>query len=440
MSCRKKKVAVSLAGLAFLLSVSLTGCTDGDDVPDVVEPVAPAPALRALAKAASATGTPVVLDSYTDGIKNYYLIDVGYIQNIHVSTIAEANYNGMTPVFLKHTTVNQTTITTSLTETISNSISISNTQGNTVGIGTTFGNKDGGYSINLNAQWSRSQTITVASTRSIATSVTKAEVHSQTDEFSFTIGQNKEPAGSYRYSLYGVSDIYFVVTTDLDNQDLLDLRVVGCVRDNSYFPRWDYSSEEPPVFDNSPIDGGIIFADDFYKTLPQPSERKTLPEWLGETDWETIRTDTKTITDADRYKQHYDEISFDSFKYDVYDDFGEKTANPINLIEMKRLGYKTINFYIRLDVKENDDGYQHIFLYSSPVSSNDYYIGEVKFEHKSGSKDDSWWTHFEDKLKFESISIDKFMNNEFVIRYGASGTWGDDWQNKNLKIWLVFAK
>ena len=49
-------------------------------------PPTPSLALRAVPVAASSSA-PKVLDSYTDGSKIYYLIDVGYIRNTYVSDV-----------------------------------------------------------------------------------------------------------------------------------------------------------------------------------------------------------------------------------------------------------------------------------------------------------------------------------------------------------------
>jgi hypothetical protein len=94
----------------------------------------PAPALRAVPVAASSSA-PKVLDSYTDGSKNYYLIDVGYIRNTYVSdVVAPIHYNGITPMSLSRTTVTETSITEAMKNTIISSITESNTRSNKVGI------------------------------------------------------------------------------------------------------------------------------------------------------------------------------------------------------------------------------------------------------------------------------------------------------------------
>jgi hypothetical protein len=81
-----------------------------------------------------------------------------------------------------------------------------------------------------------------------------------------------------------------------------------------------------------------------------------------------------------------------------------------------------------------------LFLFNSPIASNDYLLSTLQFEHSPGKKDTNWWVHYEADLKFENISLDKFKNNEFVIRYGSSGSLGDTWENKDLKIQLVIKK
>ena len=112
----------------------------------------------------------------------------------------------------------------------------------------------------------------------------------------------------------------------------------------------------------------------------------------------------------------------------------------IDLNAMKENGYRSVSFYIQLNVREIDDGYQYLFLFNSPISSNDYLLSGLPFEHSPGKKDTNWRVHGESELKFENIPIDKFPNNEFVIRYGASGNSKDTWENKDLRIRLVITK
>jgi len=228
----------------------------------------------------------------------------------------------------------------------------------------------------------------------------------------------------YRYAVYGICDVYFILTTSRDNQTLLDWETVVCARPGDYFLRSEYADNR--IFNNEPV-STIDIIEDFYKLLPILTAVKDPPSGFPDpyiTKWETIHTATKKISDSGgQFKQHFDVVRFDAF--------------DINLETMKQQGYKTISFLIRLDVRELSDGNQHIFLYSSASQSNNYLISEVKFHHTLRKKDSTWWIHYENELRFPNIDIDKFINDQFIIRYGASGDYEDSWENRNLQIQLV---
>jgi hypothetical protein len=437
-----------IIAFAVIFGFSLAGCKDPSDgnliedttKPDSIteDPIDIVPDIYALRAfpVASSSSVPIVLGSYSEGDRNYYLIDVGFIRNTFVSEIVSVtHYNGLFPVSKTRTVTSEKIITEAVTETVSNSVTISDTQSHKVGVEASWEKSfpfAGKFSAKLSYEWKGEWTNTNTSGRSQATSVSTAERKLEQESFSFTLGANGEPAGWYRYALYAVSDVYFIISTDLENKELKSWDTLVCVRDNSYMPHWDYSPEM--FFDNSPV-GEITFSEDFYKNLPKPTNQvPVLPpqntfKWTD--DWVTIRTGEYKITGSGRFNQDFDAINFEKFTID-----GKK----INLNTMRQEGYKTISFYIRLNVREVDDGYQYIFLFNSPIKDNKYLITTVRFEHTPGKYDGNWWVHYESQLKFENISIDKFMNNEFVLRYGASGSGFDDWKNKDLKVQLLFNK
>ena len=428
-----KNLKSAFRTMAIILAFGITfvGC---DNVPggEPGGPVSPPPpldpALRAVPIAASES-SPVVLESYTDGIKNHYVIYAGYVSNMFVSTILQAAYNGMTPISVSRTTVNTTIITSSLTDTISESITFSHTDSVKTGIVAAWKKIfpfAGEFSAKLNCEWNGSWTNLSSSTRSTQTSVSKTESIVDSNSTSFTIGGNGEPAGNYRYALYAVCDVYFIISTSLDNQQLLKWDTVVCARDSTYTPHWDYLANG--LFNNSPDGNKITFAEDFYKKLEEPVIFIPIdaPPAIVTTGFETIRTEAKRITDSGRFNQHMDIVNFNEYN--------------IDLTAMKENGYKSVSFYIQLNVREIDDGYQYLFLFNSPIASNNYLLSELRFEHTPGKKDTNWRVHGENELMFENIPIDKFINNEFVIRYGASGKYEDTWENNDLKIKLVLRK
>ena len=255
---------LSLEDSFIMPSGSFTLYAHWDTIPD--------PALKAEPIAAS-TSAPKILDSYMAGTKNYYLIDVGYIRNTYISDIvAPVHYNGMTSMSLSKTTVTEGTITKAMKETVSSSITVSDTQNHTVGIEGAWEKEfpvAGKFSVKLSYEWSGSWTNSNTSGKSNETSVSETQRYADSLTISFTIGEKGEPVGYYRYSLYAVSDVYFIISTSLDNQQLLSWDTVVCARDVSYLPHMDYSPDGN--FDNSPDRNDITFAENFYKTLPKPT-------------------------------------------------------------------------------------------------------------------------------------------------------------------------
>ncbi len=143
---------------------------------------------------------------------------------------------------------------------------------------------------------------------------------------------------------------------------------------------------------------------------------------------QTVFDDEKTIKDNGVLSNPYDEINFSDF--------------AIDLAAAKEQGYTSLTFYIRLNVKEVDDGYQYIYLYSSPVANNAYDCGVMttgsnRFEHKPGSKDANWGIH---EFTFKNVDINRFTEASFVIRYNASGDGDDDWKRGTGQIQISVKK
>lgn len=141
------------------------------------------------------------------------------------------------------------------------------------------------------------------------------------------------------------------------------------------------------------------------------------------TEYEMIRTTSKLITDSGRFNQHYDKV-----------DLGD--AN-INFDVLKLMGYKYVNIDIIFDHKEVNDGYQYFFIFKSSLESNEHLIHTQQFEHVPGSKDKTYIT---EEFNLNAISIDQFSGKTFIIRWGASGSFNDDWYNKNLQVRVSITK
>lgn len=173
---------------------------------------------------------------------------------------------------------------------------------------------------------------------------------------------------------------------------------------------------------NTPTKDGLVFAGWYsdekltnlvtlYSNLNGIS--KLYPKWIsvGSKTYHVREVET-TITDEGRRKQRIDEVE------------------------------------VSLDVKELDDGHQHVLLYSDTNCPNTgtigYFItntvlGKNKedpsllcwypFEHCAGGKDSSWQTH-----KFTTNIAIEDLQDKLYIRYDVSGKFNDDWVSKNVIV------
>ena len=136
-----------------------------------------------------------------------------------------------------------------------------------------------------------------------------------------------------------------------------------------------------------------------------------------------IREAEETITDDGRFENIYDTVDFNYLYNGMYD-----------LEELKREGYMTSVVEITVTVKEIDDGYQYIFLYDDTTPNT--YLRGSRFEHGKGEKNKmpkEYTFYFE-------VSTYNIIDNNFVIRYGASGSGDDDWVISNVFVQIGFSK
>lgn len=130
-----------------------------------------------------------------------------------------------------------------------------------------------------------------------------------------------------------------------------------------------------------------------------------------------IRAAQAIITDDGRFNNIYDTVNFNYLYNGGYD-----------LEELKSDGYMTLVIEITAEVYEINDGYQYIFLYDDTTSNT--YLRGSRFEHYPGQKSS---TTKEYTFYFE-VSLYNIQDNDFVIRYGASGNYDDDWSISNVRI------
>ena len=150
----------------------------------------------------------------------------------------------------------------------------------------------------------------------------------------------------------------------------------------------------------------------------------------------TVRTEVATITDSGRASQKMDIVFL---------------SNYFDAEEAYNAGYTKLHVTLTLEAREIDDGYQYVFLYADKnCKSNTFFdkiidefydpedpslLYEYRFEHDANGKDTNWGTHtFTATLKMNRLIDDLY------IRYGASGSYADDWQNRNIVITFQVGK
>jgi hypothetical protein len=284
--------------------------------------------LQAKPVSASGTGTPIVLASYTDGTSNFYLVDVGHISDMYISTIAAVDYTGV-PVDFTKTITNTTTYTTSLTQTISESIAFSTTLGVKVGIGAEFKAKIpfvGDFTAKASLEESWSATISQTGSKSTSNTATTATQYADSQTVKYQFGANDHPTGRYRYAVYGVCDVYFILKTSLDNQTLQGWETSVCARPNDYFVRSEYAANG--VFTNEPT-GTIDFDENFYKNLSS----------IPITDFKTSHSETRSVN-GDR---DIDNIGHSS---------KDETFEPdLPILRLKQFGYTKLRIDVSFDYR-----------------------------------------------------------------------------------------
>jgi len=215
---------------------------------------------------------PKIIDSYTDGTNNYYLLDVGYVKDVYISTLAQANYTGV-PLNISKTITETSQITNSLTETITNTYYSSYTGSDKVGVGTEWKNKFNFFglgselTVKANFEWTWQNTTSDTNTKSMANTHTTTTAYAEAQTISYSFGLNNHPVGRYRYAIYSDIDVYYLITTSMNNETLLDWEIVTCARPNSYTLSSEYSLDGN--FSNE-SDSFLEFTNDFYKHLVKP--------------------------------------------------------------------------------------------------------------------------------------------------------------------------
>lgn len=157
--------------------------------------------------------------------------------------------------------------------------------------------------------------------------------------------------------------------------------------------------------------------------------RQYLPNTYLATDYKLVRSQVYRIDDSGR------------FVHNKHDIINLNTFSKLSYLDLASVGYSSIDVYIQITMKEIYKGYPYICIYNNVCENM---TDAQKDSHKvcpdikyTGDISSAVTLFF----SFTNIPIAKFNEtNQIVLRYGASGSGEDDWENWNLYVKLVYKK
>lgn len=254
-----------------------------------------------------------LIDSSTDFIYNYYLVDGGLIKNVPISSGLTIRYDGVTPitVYYEKSTVTTERIENSMSKTVMESLSETSLGSATFSIELGIEKNIGAsiemikaemlQSFKVGTSYSR-QWGTITEKQNSVTSVYTVASESAkqlTNAITYTIGEHGEEAGSYRLSLVTMCDIYYLITTNRNNTELIDCTVVFCARNNEQYAL-EYSDNGD--FAKTSDTSLLQFPDSFYKKFEIPTKTVSSIITLDEVDGYKLEQDKYEVTFGKDYE------------------------------------------------------------------------------------------------------------------------------------------
>ncbi len=104
---------------------------------------------------------------------------------------------------------------------------------------------------------------------------------------------------------------------------------------------------------------------------------------------------------------------------------------------LKSEGYDKMKIEIQMDMREENHGYQYIYLFNNISDDTTYLVAEEKHDlgHNELVKNPRLET-----IIFDDISLSDFPSGCLYIKYGSSGIFQNDWFNKNLKVKITYSR
>ncbi|MCL2229650.1 MAG: hypothetical protein FWC01_00995 [Treponema sp.] len=212
----------------------------------------------------------VLEKEYSAGLYTY-LIYLGHIENVPMeSGYTGYFYDGISPIYISRS--NSTFTEDSVKSTLRTTVSVTNTTVLDTEFNVNVSFDSAGFFAGADFRNQKTTTNSnVWETQNTFETVTTF-AQSSSEEFMVHIGNNGEPVGSYRLSLFATTDVYLVLQIDDDSNELSGKpEFIICARPNSYTYMLDYKPGQATSEWPRTGSGGMLPVPTDYSTLALPA-------------------------------------------------------------------------------------------------------------------------------------------------------------------------
>jgi len=271
----RKTLLFKLAATLTIAALILASCTNSATDPAPAEPQG---TLRydTVPFAGTARSTGNVFDKLIyyahDDDYNYYVFLLGHVNRVPIAFRQAVIFDGITPITIGYSRTNATleSIMSSLTTAIEHSV----TTGYSVGAGGSVAVKGAPFGMGVtatatfSAEFSRQFGTTRSNSNTFETTIQR--MVEETDSIEVTIVMHGEPPGLYRYTLFGTTDVFYVLITNRQRTSVVEEYFAVSARGNL---AWgvDFEPDLAGNFGRTAMGSLLVFPEMELSDLPEPS-------------------------------------------------------------------------------------------------------------------------------------------------------------------------